>query len=169
MKILDRLPVLDQPHESEIRGERLKIRSFQIIVHVSLSDTPVWDPRTPAIPVLLDTGNNHNFSIQERHLIRWAGLRPQGLPLLGAARDGGRIPSLRFANAWIHPNQPGYQHLKGGEPYFLALKDGIAVYPEDGSDYPRLPLLGLRAIIKNNLKLVIDGKRRHASLRSPIW
>jgi len=46
---------------------------------------------------------------------------------------------------------------------------GIAIYPDDGSNYPRLPLLGLRAIIKKNLKLVIDGKRKHASLSSPTW
>jgi hypothetical protein len=45
----------------------------------------------------------------------------------------------------------------------------IAIYPEDGSSYPRLPLLGLRGIIKNNLKLVIDGKRNHVSLSSSAW
>jgi len=43
------------------------------------------------------------------------------------------------------------------------------IYPDDGSNYPRLPLLGLRAIIKNKLKLVIDGKRQHTSLASRIW
>ena len=47
--------------------------------------------------------------------------------------------------------------------------DGIAIYPSDDADYPRLPLLGLRAILKNNLKLIIDGQRKHASLRSPLW
>ena len=31
------------------------------------------------------------------------------------------------------------------------------------------PLRRLRAIIKNNLKLVIDGKRKHVSLRSVFW
>jgi hypothetical protein len=49
------------------------------------------------------------------------------------------------------------------------LREGIAIYPDDGSNYPRLPLLGLRAIIKNNLKLVIDGKRKYVSLSSPAW
>jgi hypothetical protein len=72
MKILDRLAVPDKPYHSEFRGERVKIRPFQIIVHVSLSDIPIWDPRTPLIPALLDTGNNHNFSIQEHQLVRWA-------------------------------------------------------------------------------------------------
>ena len=51
----------------------------------------------------------------------------------------------------------------------LPLEEGIAVYPDDGSNYPRLPVLGLRAIIKNNLKLVIDGKRKYVSLSSSAW
>jgi hypothetical protein len=54
-------------------------------------------------------------------------------------------------------------------PFPLQLPEGIAVYPSDESNYPRLPLLGLRAIIKNELKVVIDGKRQHVSLRSPRW
>jgi hypothetical protein len=169
MKILNRLPILDRQYESEIRGEALKTRPFQVIVQVSLSDTPVWDPRIPVIPALLDTGHNHNFSIRERHLIRWAGLHLQTLPLLGTMRESDRVASLRFANLWIHRNQPGSRNLKGSAPYLLALKEGIAVYPDNGSNYPRLPLLGLRAIVKNNLRLLIDGKRRHASLSLPIW
>ena len=56
-----------------------------------------------------------------------------------------------------------------GEKLPIWLEEGIATYPADGSDYPRLPLLGLRAILKNRLKLTIDGKRKHVSLRSPLW
>ncbi len=68
-------------------------------------------------------------------------------------REGGRVPSLRFANLWIHRNSSGRRDLRGGEPFLLLLKEGIAIYPDDGSDYPRFPLLGLRSIINNNLKL----------------
>jgi len=169
MKILDRLPVGEGRDRLNINGEALRTRPFQIIVQVSLSDTLTWDARTPIIPALLDTGLNHNFSIQERHLVRWAGLHLAALPLLGAMREGSRTPSLRFAGVWIHRNQPGRQDLRSGELFLLPLREGIAIYPDDGSDYPRLPLLGLRAIIKNNLKLVIDGKRKHASLSSSMW
>lgn len=169
MKILDRLHVLVKQNQSEIREEPLKARPFQIIVHVSLSDIPIWDPRTRIISALLDSGNNHNFSIQEHHLIRWTGLHPLGLPLLGTIREGGRFPFLRFANAWTHRNQPGSREIRCGEPFLLALKEGIVIYPDDGSNYPRIPLLGLRAIIHYNLKLVIDGKMRYVFLSSPAW
>jgi len=169
MKVFDRLPVVEEHFHLDIHGERLRIRPFQIIVQVSISDVLTWDPRTPIIPALLDTGLNHNFSMQESQLARWAGIHPKGWPFLGVIREGGRAPSLRFANVWIHRNQSGRRDLRDEQPYLLALDEGIAIYPDDGSNYPRLPLLGLRAIIKNNLKLVIDGKRKHASLSSPTW
>jgi hypothetical protein len=136
---------------------------------VSLTQEATWETRTPVIPALLDTGNNHNFSIQEHHLTRWVGVHAQSLPLLGAMREGIRTPSLRFANDWIHRNRPGRRDLREGEPFLLHLEEGVAIYPDDGSNYPRLPLLGLRAIIKNKLKLVIDGKRKSVSLSSPTW
>jgi len=169
MKILDRLPVNDEHYRLNVHGELLRIRSFQIIVQVSISDVSTWNTRTPSIPALLDTGLNHNFSIQERHLTRWAGIHSQSLPLKGVVRDGQRAPSLRFANVWIHRNRTGMRDLREGEPFLLTTEEGIMIYPDDGSNYPRLPLLGLRAIIKNKLKLVIDGKRQHTSLASRIW
>jgi hypothetical protein len=98
MKILDRLFVVDEHDRLNVHGEALSIRPFQIIVRVSLSEIAIWDARTPIIPALLDRGNNHNFSIQEHHVIRWAGVHPQGLPFLGAMREGSRAPYLRFAN-----------------------------------------------------------------------
>ena len=165
MKILDRLPIASEPYEFGIRGARLRIKPFQIIVQLSISGLWKWDAAAPIIPALLDTGNNHNFSIQENHLVQWAGVHPQ----IGTMREGGRAPSLRYGSAWIHRNQRGRRNLRDAEPFLLALKEGIAVYPDDGSNYPRLPLLGLRVIIRNNLKLVVDGKRTHVSLRSPIW
>ncbi len=55
------------------------------------------------------------------------------------------------------------------EPVVLKLEGGIAVYPSDASNYPRLPVLGLRVILKNQFKLVIDGKRKHVSLKSSFW
>jgi hypothetical protein len=84
-------------------------------------------------------------------------------------REGRRTLSRRLAHVRIHRNRSGSQGLRDGEPFRLALEEGIAIYPRDESDHPRLPLLGLRAIIKYNLKLVIDGKRRYVSLNSRTW
>ena len=169
MKILDRLPITAEHLILTVHGEPLKLRPHQIIIQISISPFHRQDPRTPVIPALLDSGNNHNFSIQEHHLRRWAGIHPESLPFLRGLREGGRTPSLRSAHLRVHRNRAGRRELRDTKPFPLHLPEGIAIYPSDGTNYPRLPLLGLRAIIKNELKLVIDGKRKSASLRSPIW
>src|SRR5438105_1945713 len=97
MKILDRLPVSDEHFLLDVRGQPLRIKPYQIIIQVSISNLRTWDARTPIVPALLDTGLNHNFSIQEDHLARWAGLHAQALPLLGSTREGARTLSRRRA------------------------------------------------------------------------
>ncbi len=169
MKILDRLPISTEHTIFSVPGGRLRVKPSQIIVNISISDISAWDARTPIIPVLLDTGNNHNFSIQEHHLRIWAGIHPASLPPLGVLREGMRSPSLRQATVWVHRNRPGTRELKGVNPVVLRLEEGIAIYPSDPSNYSRLPLLGLRAILKNQFKLVIDGKRKRVSLKSSFW
>lgn len=169
MKILDRLPIDEKHVPFGTSSLPLYLKPFQIGIRVSVLDAPEWDARAPIIPALLDTGNNHNFSIQEHQLTRWAGIHPEALPLLGAIRDREYNPSLRFAWIWIHRNRAGSRDLIQDEPFRLRIEEGIAIYPSDKSNYPRLPLLGLRAILKNKLKLVIDGKRNHVSLKSSFW
>jgi hypothetical protein len=169
MKILDRLPVTGEPSFLHVPGGRLRIRPYQIVINVSISDVPARHHLTPNIPALLDSGNNHNFSIQELHLLKWAGIHPKALPFLKNMREGGRSPSLHSATVWIHRNQAGSRVLRTEYPVMLTLEEGIAIDPSDDSNYPRRPLLGVRAILKNGLKLVIDGKRQWVSLRSPSW
>ena len=50
----------------------------------------------------------------------------------------------------------------------LRLARGIAIHPASEA-YPRLPLLGLRAILSNHLYLAVDGERQQATLRTPDW
>jgi hypothetical protein len=44
------------------------------------------------------------------------------------------------------------------------MPQGISVFQEGSTAAPRLPLIGLRTLISNRLKLVIDGKRRPVTL-----
>lgn len=169
MTILKRLPIAREPSLVSIHGDPLKLRPYQIVIQVSLSPFREFDSRVPIIPALIDTGLNHHFSIQERHLKSWAGIHPESLSRQGTMREGGRAADLRRAYLWIHRNEPGRRDLRYAEPFLVPLQEGMAIYRADGSDYPRLPLLGLRAILKNKLKLIIDGRREHASLRTPLW
>ena len=90
------------------------------------------------------------------------------LRALGHIRhNDNRIP-LFAANVWLYRNQPGTTDFSLAEPVMLTLLHGIAVHPS-GARYPRLPLLGLRAILSNNLYLAIDGQRKSVTLRTPDW
>ena len=170
-KLLNRMPFLDQSTTIFVRGESVHLRSNQLILWLSLTLRRVDCPNPQAIPfpVILDTGFMHSFAIQERHLIAWGGLRPDVLATLGTTRDRGTRISLREANIWIHPNRRGTLEPKLDRiPHWLDAEHGIAIYPT--GDFPRLPILGLRAIAENNLILHVNGRQREATLRtSASW
>lgn len=149
----------------EVAGEPVAVRAYQIIVWVSLSDSEILDRDAPRFPAVLDTGHNHNFSIQERQLSRWAGIGVDRLPHLGEIRVNQQELPLLAAFLWLHRNRAGSSELLP-RPYRLELPQGIAMYAEGTPSAPRLPLLGLRGLVTNQLCLTIDGLRRRVSLRT---
>jgi hypothetical protein len=125
------------------------------------------NPSAVPFPVILDTGHNHTFSIHERHLLDWAGFRPDSLGVLGPIRDRGQRVLLRMANIWVHANVPRHRdRLADRPPRLVAAPQGIAVYP--GAEFPRLPILGLRAVAENELGPQVNGPRREATLCTPF-
>ena len=168
MRLLDATPFTEHSGEVAFRGERVRIRPNQIIAWVSMTIHRVLEPNPAAVPfpVIVDTGHTHSFSIQERHLIEWAGLRQDALFQIGTIREGtDRLP-LQAVNLWVHPNNAGTREVSDRPPYFLSATTGVAVY--SARNFPRLPLLGLRAIAENNLILRADGKKRLATLRTAL-
>ena len=75
MKILNRVPYGVERQTLVFGRSQIPIKQYQIVVWVSLCPPEFtdWDSRTPAMPVILDPGNNHNFSIRESQLIRLFG------------------------------------------------------------------------------------------------
>ena len=172
MKILDRLPYWTEPAPPVVvRGRSVRVKPHQIIVWVSIGVAGLeWDPRTPAFPAILDTGNTFTFAIFQNQLIQWAGMQPQLLPRLGTIKEGGKFYPCHEANVWLHSNVPGRRdRVADRKPLRLTLAKGIAVYPNAASPAPHLPLLGLQALTENDLHLTIDGERRLVSLRTPDW
>jgi hypothetical protein len=68
----------------------------------------------------------------------------------------------------IHRNAPGRLE-RTGRTYRLEMPQGVSVFPDGSADAPCLPLLGLRTIIANKLRLVIDGTRRDVTLSRGGW
>ncbi len=118
-------------------GGSVLVRAYQIVIPIRVSFGQTLSQEFPAI---LDTGHNLNLSVSAEHL-KWIG-NPQ---TIGKATVNKKSVELKEGNIVI-----------GGKT--LNCPEGIAVHDV------RLPTLGLRALVRNGLKLVIDGKRKTATI-----
>jgi hypothetical protein len=158
MKILDRLPIGDEPETITVGAEAVTIKRFQIFVWASIQASPPF-------PAILDTGHSHNFSITESQLEHWVGLRSRQFQLIGTTQLKGEKLWQLQGELRLHRNRPGTREL-GEDSLPLVLAEGFTLAPEGSS---RLPLIGLRAIVSNRLTLRIDGKRRQVTLGTQGW
>ncbi len=159
MKILDRLPIGDEPTVLFVGTEAITIKRYQIAVWISINDA------LRPFPAVLDTGHSHNFSITESQLKKLAFVSPDDLVFIGTTRlKSERLGQYR-AEVRIHRNRPGTMELAEGS-FQLTTDEGISLAPEGSS---RLPLLGLRALVRSGLRINIDGKRRTVSAKTPGW
>jgi hypothetical protein len=172
-KILDRLPVPAQRTVVPFGDRHVAILRNQILVWVSVHLAGVLhpEPNIPTIPALLDTGNNFDFTSQYRHLREWAGIDPDLLALLGNAEINGQLVNRHDATVWLHPNVPGQREIASGKPPCrLRMESGIAVYPRDAvASGPRLPLLGMAALLNNDLDLWLDPEMRQIAVQTRTW
>lgn len=153
MKLLDHLPINDRPHVINVGGDTIEVHRNQIVVWVSISN--VLRP----LPALLDTGHGHNLSISERHLSRWSGATLERLGEI--VLDNRRVVQYE-ADVRLHRNVRRSTRLRG-DSYPLETPQGITVLPEESA--PGLPLIGMRLLIANKLKLFLDCNRREVTVR----
>jgi len=128
-------------------------------------------PRDRFIPLrtlpIFDSGYSLNLSIREEHLENWAGIKVSSLRVIGRTRINKQNLPLHRATIALHPNVAGKRDIFRGEPpYELRLREGIVVYPRGDPLAPRLPLLGARALVQNDLITIIDGQRRELTFRT---
>jgi hypothetical protein len=169
--VLRNLPFRAEEDEVVVGSERVRIKPYQIVLWVSLSAREVLElpARAQRFPAIIDTGHNHYFSINAQLASRWAGLAAGALPLTGAIRVRGQRLALHAASLWIHPNRPGRRdELSGAQPLLVKLSRGIALHPGVGRE-PGLPLLGLRALVENQLHVTVDAERCVVRMRTPDW
>jgi len=141
-------------------NEVVGVKAFQIIIWVSVAqgESSLWDARIPKIPAILDCGNNHNFAITENHLVKWAGIAAASLPESSMIREQQQRVRLRKAKLWLHND---------ADPFPLRVEEGIAVHT---GDWPRLPILGLRALTNSKLQTLIYGDTLRVVIRTrPKW
>ncbi len=166
MILLDRQPLGQESSEVWTPDGITLVKPFQIVIMVSLSIADALDPGGPRFPAILDTGLNHNFAIRREHLDRWTALRPPTRKTVTLQKQ--EIP-LATANVWLYRNERGTNTPSDLQPFRLRTPDGIVIFPENAPNPARLPILGLRALVRSDLKLIIDGKRREVTLKTSGW
>ncbi|MBI3461470.1 MAG: hypothetical protein HY000_00185 [Planctomycetes bacterium] len=145
-----KISIPDRPTQVDSPTGPVFVRPYQVVVQVRLI---VRGGPTPRFPAVLDTGHSHNFSITERQLRDWG---QTSLPTVRVIRVNGRPVPVANADLEI-------------DGILLTLPEGIAVFPEGHPAATRLPLLGLRALVRNRLKTVIDGKNMQVSISRRFW
>ncbi len=149
--------------EIDVLSGRIDLRPPKILVGVSLTlvgEGKSFNQRVITMPAILDTGFNRTFEIDEWHLMRWAGLRKEHLnPAAKNQSDDGRKYDLCEANIWLHRTPyEGPRTPRAQPPLLLERSSQVRVMAPIGKPNPRLPLLGLTALIENHMRVAIDGE-----------
>jgi hypothetical protein len=93
------------------------------------------------------------------------------LTVLGTVQIDNRTVNRHQATIWLYPHVPGTRTINDTtKPFPLALRKGIAVFPRDAvPPGPRLPLLGVAALLNNDLDFWLDPELRHVSVATRTW
>lgn len=154
---------LSRSNYLEVPPGLLDLRPPKIVVGLSLTlvrEDEALPKAAVVFPVILDTGFNRTFEIDEWHLIHWAGLQKDDLETIAKEKvREGRKYDLCEANLWIHrmPYE-GPRTQRAGSPLLLEARAQIRVIATIGKPNPRIPLLGLNALVMNKLQLQVDGE-----------
>lgn len=134
-----RLTISSVPTTANSPTGPVKIKAYQFAVPVRLV---AGGARSAVFPALFDPGTNHNMAIREQHVRDWTGFV---LRRIGAIKINGVIVPVAAADIELYGKM-------------LSNPDGIVVYPDNVAFAPRLPVLGLRTLVRNNVEIIIRGK-----------
>jgi hypothetical protein len=164
VKILSRYPFSDRPSTVSFQQVVEEVKPFQIVVWVGIATR---NGVSRMLPAFLDSGHNETFSIAEGKLRAWAGIDYRALRLLPGVRIGKHLLPRCDADLVIYRNVPGRNAISTNRPFRLSLPSGIIIQHPDTAT--RLPILGMRGLVENKLKLQIDGRRREVTLTTGYW
>jgi hypothetical protein len=161
--IIDRCPFHDVETAVETPSGALPVRAYQIIVWVGVS---LRGSVSRPFPAVLDTGHSHNFSITDEQMQKWTGWEPNAMRRIGTARVNNRVVALREADLVLFPNAAGKRDELSGKPHLLELSQGIVIASQGDPFATRLPALGMRALVRNGMRVVVDGAAKTVSLEA---
>jgi hypothetical protein len=174
--VVSQLPYL--AHKTKVEtsfGVSVWLQPRQIVVFVAVTPPRALAPAVDArvFPAVLDTGFAGDLAIQENQLEQWGGLQPSGLPCVGsgALYHDALLARLLLASIWLFPNTRGtLTHARESpqviEAHVLVVPDALQP-PEERKRRPRLPILGLHALERAGLRVIIDTRQRTVDIEAP--
>ncbi len=180
--VLRHFPILDQNQTVVFPGHELAIKPNQLPVWVSLSQNED-EPGEQPFPALIDTGFGYTFAIHADQLRNWAHLFPaydaRTIRLNGIAHS--RAPRVFL---WLYRHWSESADSIASERPVLLDTDGIGIAVNTqnaassgasagsafGRVFPRIPIIGMKTLRQNRLRLFVDAWRSRFSLyQGCIW
>lgn len=141
--------------------EQIRIKPLQPLVWISIAPPSVLElpPLWPRFPAVIDTGFNQTLLMQQHHVQGWAGVSVADLLVFPGEAAGYRGQAWPFyiADIWLHRNISGTQDFGPitTRPYCLETYPGILIVTPEQREQ-RLPILGMRALARNRMRLDIE-------------
>jgi hypothetical protein len=153
-------------------GQPLRVYHDQIMIWATFTGSGRNPPLPGAglFPILIDTGFNETFLMQQRQAEEW--MTPAVFATFPRTGQGFRIGRERILGwnmaLWVYPNVSGTRDPDLSlAPVWIDLPLGVPLTAPGSAYTKEKPLLGLRAIRFNKLSLRIDGLRERVWLDSP--
>lgn len=121
-------------------------------------------------PVLIDTGFNEMFLMQQRQAEAWltAPVFATFQALRNRLKVGAEFLTAWDISLWVYPNVPGTRVPDpSATPVWVDAPHGVWLAPPGSGLTREKPLLGLRAVRFNRLKLRVDGDAGRFALDAP--
>ena len=165
--LLHRVPLMTTERTVRPGGVPVVLRGYQPVAWVRLVP---WGgrpgPRAVPFPAVLDTGHNHSFLIPSSLFEAWTGESPDGLITYRVVPANGVSVGCYGFNVEVFG-------MRAGEPTErvvgrLETDRGVAIIPpEHEGRFPRLPVIGVRALCASRVTLTVDGDGRTYTLKAP--
>jgi hypothetical protein len=164
---LTRIPLVPAEQTLTPGGVRITLRLYQPVIWIRLVP---WvgsaHPEAMTFPAVLDTGNNHSFLMPATLFAGWTRLDPSALKTRHTVRANGVELSCHGLNIDVY-------RMRNGNPTSrvagrLQTDRGVVLVPERHEHlFPRLPVIGVRALCASRATFTVDGQRKAFSLRGP--
>lgn len=148
-------------------GNRGEVLEQQIVVWLAIAPygtKVLLEDDHPTFPAVIDTGYGGRLLLNHRHLSDWTGISPPHLVPHGQPETlWGNVVCPRFQfSAWLRCADPVTDRAEAYRAAFRIklTKGATLILPSAPGEYtkqPRLPLIGMKMLEENRLRLTIDA------------